>query len=135
MALRKPIVRHFIACERVEVSPEGRQVSLVNVVYALRPLPDASYPILHPQLWLFAQMTDGQGQFPFSIDMVFMDDEETLFSLPSVTLDLGQDPLAVRGWAKQLTKILFEKPGIYEFRLLCDDEIHAREQVLLRECP
>jgi len=80
-------------------------------------------------------MADGSGQFLFSIDIVFVDDEETLFSVPPVTLDLGQDPLAVRGWAKKLTNVVFEKPGLYEFRLLCDNEILAREQILLRECP
>jgi hypothetical protein len=133
MAAQKPVVRHFIACDRVEVSQDGRRVSLVNVVCAIRPFPGAGYPRIHPELWLFAQMTDGQGAFDFEVELLFSDDDTSIFRAPPVKLDFGDDPLAVRGWAKQLSDLLFEKPGLYEFRLLCDGEVIAREPILLRQ--
>lgn len=132
MARQKPIVRYFIVCDRVEQSPDGRQVSLINLISTIRALPNAPYPRIHPGLWLFAQMTDGLGPFDFSIQLVNLDDDRSIFVLPPVKLDLGQNPLAVRGWAKRLLNVLFEKPGMYEFRLLCDGDVIASAPIRLR---
>ncbi len=59
MAVRKPVVRHFIACERIEQSQDGRQYSLINTVHALKLLPGAAYPQILPEIALFVQMSDG----------------------------------------------------------------------------
>src|SRR5436309_2509254 len=59
---RIPVVRHFIACERIERSPDRRQCSLVNLIHAIRPAPGAPYPRVHPEMCLFVQMSDGQGK-------------------------------------------------------------------------
>jgi hypothetical protein len=136
MAVRKPVVRHFIACERVEWSPDGRHYSLRNLISAIRPLPGTTYPRIHPELYLFAVLTDGQGRLPFSVQLVTWDQqgqEQSIYTSPSVILDLGQDPLAVHGWPIRLRNLPFDRPGLYEFRLRCDGEIMAREPILLRD--
>jgi hypothetical protein len=68
---RVPVVRHFIACERIDRSPDRRQYSLVNVIHAIRPLPGASYPRIYSELVLFLMMTDGQGRHSFSCNSCF----------------------------------------------------------------
>jgi hypothetical protein len=128
-----PVVRHFIACDRVERSPDGRSYSLIRLVHAIRPLPGAPYPRIHPGVWLFVQMSNGRGPSEFQIRLVFLDDETSIYTTPTVTLDLGQDPLVVHGWPVQIRNIFFRRPGLYEFRLTCNGREIAREPILLRE--
>jgi len=137
MTARKPVVRHFLVCERLDISPDGRHVSLVNVIYAIRPVVGVphAYPRVHPELWVFAQMSDAHGVFNLSVELVRSDDEESIFRTPPVRLNFGSDPLAVRGWSKQMLNIPFHQPGLYEFGLLCDEQIIAREPILLKESP
>jgi hypothetical protein len=130
------VVRHFIACERIERSPDRRQCSLVNVIHAIQPLPGAPFPRIHPELCLFVQMTDGQGTHSFQLQLVFLDEDETVIhTTPPVERDLGPDPLVVHGWPLTLRNVPFPRPGVYEFRLMCDGQEVAREAIRLRENP
>jgi hypothetical protein len=134
--LRAPVIRHFIACERVEVSEDGKQCSLVNLIHAIRPSPGAEYPLIHPELCLFVQLTDGRGAHAFQVQLVLLEEEETTIRTTGFILrDLGQDPLAVYGWPLRLQNVVFPRPGLYEFRLLCDGRETARQPILLREAP
>jgi hypothetical protein len=133
---RIPVVRHFIACERIERSPDRRQCSLVNVIHAIQPLPGAPYPRIHPELCLFVQMTDGQGRHSFQLQLVFLDEDETVIhTTPPIERDLGPDPLVIHGWPLTLRNVPFPRPGVYEFRLMCDGREIAREPIRLRENP
>jgi len=109
---RMPVVRHFIACERIESSPDRRQYSLVNVIHAIRPRPGAPYPRIHPELCLFIQMTDGPGKHTFQLQLVFLDEDETVIhTTPPIERDLGRNPLQVHGWPLTLRNIPFPRPG------------------------
>src|SRR4051812_3246012 len=121
MAVRKLIVRHFIACETVERSPDGLRHTLHNLVHTL-PAP-ASFPLVISQIYLFALLTDGKGQVPFTVELVTWDDEgeeQSIWTSPPVTIDLGNDPLRVQGKWFRLRRVRFDHPGIYEFRLCCE---------------
>jgi hypothetical protein len=133
---RIPVVRHFVACERIDTSADRKQYSLVDVIHVIKPLPDAqpAYPRIHPSLWLFVQMSDGRGSHTFRIQLVFDGDKSTYASSP-VILDLGNDPLTVHGWPIHLKNLLFQRPGLYEFLLLCDEQVIATESIVLREVP
>ena len=133
---RIPVVRHFIACERIDTAAGSAQTeySLHNVIHAIRTLPGVGYPRIHPLLYLFAQMTNGRGSHSFQIQKVLLDDEST-YTCPPVILDLGADPLVVHAYPFRLKNIRFQRAGLYEFRLLCDGQVIARETILLREMP
>jgi hypothetical protein len=62
---RIPIVRHLIACERIDTKAGSGQYSLINIIHAIKPLPGAGYPRIQPLLCLFAHLTDGRGAIPF----------------------------------------------------------------------
>jgi hypothetical protein len=128
-----PVIRHFIACDRIEVTPGSSQYSLVNVIHAIKLLPGATYPRIHPELSLFVQMTDGRGKHAFQIQLVFVDDDQSTYLSEPVILDLGNDPLTVHGWPIRLKNVLFARPGLYEFRLLFEGQVIARESIVLRE--
>jgi hypothetical protein len=131
---RVPVVRHFIACDAIDSAGRGKY-SLHNVIYAIKVLPGEAYPQIHPMICLFAHMTNGRGSHSFQIDLVFTDDGQSTYTSELVTIDLGDDPLAVYGWPIRLRNLLLPHPGLYEFRLLCDGRVIAREPILLREIP
>ena len=135
MAVRRPVVRHFIACEEVERSADGQHYSLLKLVYTIRPLTGEPYPRIHPQLQLYAMLTDGVGRLPFTVELVTWDEIEprSIYTTRTVIVDMGSDPLLVHGWPIRLRNLVFERPGLYEFRLICDGEIIARESILLKE--
>src|SRR5256885_10129183 len=92
-AARIPVVRHFLACERVERSQDDRRAfSLLNLFHEARPSPGASYPLICREMWLFAQMSDGRGVLPFRIQVVWRSDETSIFTSQPVTLNLRADP-------------------------------------------
>src|SRR5665213_3508530 len=124
MSARKPIVRHLIACEKVESFPEKRKYSLQNVIHTIRTLPGAAFPQILPEIDFFALMTDAQGFYDFAIELVYWDSgsQRSTWTSRRVRLDMGQDPLTVHGWPVRLRNVLFLKPGNYDFVFWCDAE-------------
>lgn len=135
MAARLPVIRHFIACEQIEQFPDERRYTLHKIIYAIRALRGTSYPRIQPAIDLFAVLTDGHGAHRFSVDLVTWDnaEERSNWTSREVIMDLGQDPLTVYGWPIHLANIPFHRSGLYEFRLVCDGEVIAREPLLMRE--
>jgi hypothetical protein len=137
MASRLPVIRHFIACERIERSPDGRHYSLIHVIHSIRAQPGAPFPRIHPELTVFIIMTDSQGLHGFAIQIVTWDSEEerSIWTTGERILDMGPDPLKVHGWSYRLRNVLFDRPGLYKLRLLCNGQIVAREPLRLRSSP
>lgn len=88
-----PIIRHFLACDEIVISPDGERYSLVNVIHAIRPLPGVTYPRRHPLICLFVQMTNGRGCHTFRIELVsgVGPHERTAYTTPAHGYDLGTD--------------------------------------------
>ncbi len=131
-AFRIPVVRHFIACEHIEKTSQ-EHYSLHKVVHAIKTLPGIKFPRIHPQICLFAQMSDAGGEGTFRITLIFCDDETSTYDSGDFKLNFGEDPLVVHGLPIRLKNLLFPRPGLYEFRLFCENQIIAREVIVLRE--
>src|SRR5262249_48103154 len=97
MVAEPPVCRHFLACDRVEISGDGRQVTLVNLIHSFRLLPGAAFPHMIPELWLYAQLANGRGMFNFTVELRAVDDDSLLFPPQSRIIDLSANPLVVRG--------------------------------------
>jgi hypothetical protein len=132
---RIPVVRHFIACEKVEKSNDGTLRSLINLIDVIEFAPGKSWPHILPQLCLFARLTDGRGKHSFQIQMVSYPDAESTRTTKSVMMDFEDDPLEIRRCVFRLNNVEFRGPGLYEFRLMCNGREIARESILLREEP
>ncbi len=131
----KPVVRHFIACERIDRSVDGAHVTLHNVVHVIRPLPGNPYPRIHPELALFALLTNGRGPHALTVELVVGvgPNARQVYRTRSVTIDLGPDPLLVHGFPVRLQNLPVPHPGQYEIVLFCDGEPVARELIEARE--
>jgi hypothetical protein len=138
MPVKRPLVRHFIACERVERAAAGGPYTLHNLTPSFQPVAGTTYPFTHPKVELLVVLTDGQGSHPFSVRVVTWNaqgKELSLYATKPITVDLGQDPLIVHVWTFRVRRLPFAHPGMYEFRLLCGTETIAQEPILLREAP
>ncbi|MBX9583896.1 MAG: hypothetical protein K2X87_26655 [Gemmataceae bacterium] len=132
-----PEVRHWLACEDVTVSPDGLRHTLVDVFQTIRPQPGDAFPLLHPRTCLYAILTNGRGTHRFAVELVVgVGDAEAVVGTSAVlTLDLGQDPLVIHALPVRLPPIRFDRPGQYEFRLLCGGSPIARELIEVRANP
>jgi hypothetical protein len=137
MAVELPIVRHFIACREIVYDSGGQNVSLKHLVSAILPLPGEQYPLIRDEMALFAVLTNGRGKYDFALELTRFEagEEVRVVGTPSRAVDLGQDPAAILGMPIPLRNIVFEQPGQYTFRLLCNETVIAEEKILLREAP
>ena len=55
--------------------------------------------------------------------------EEELFRSRIAVVELGDDPLTVHGWPIVLRELLFQRAGLYEFRVQSEDEVLAQESI------
>ena len=135
----RPVVRHFSACERIDRSPDEFHTTLSNVIHVIRPLPGHGYPRIHPELGLFAMLTNGRGMHTLTVELTVGvgPGAQQVYQTRSVTIDLGADPLMVHGFPIRLRNLPFPHPGQYELVLLCDNEPLAHELIELRDsrCP
>jgi hypothetical protein len=128
-----PIVRHFIACESLEMSGGG--ITLHETIHAIVRLEGEVFPCERERLSPFALLTNGRGVHEFSIELTHFElGEERLVHPPwgPIQRDLGPDPTVVHGLPMNLRHLIFDAPGQYAFHLLCDGRIIAEEQLFVR---
>lgn len=125
MAVETPVVRYFVICRRAEVEPGANEVTLRRLVSAIVRLPGEAFPVIRPELALFAMLTNGRGAHDFSIELTLLDggQERTVSPpFPPRRIDLGQDPVAMLGLPIPLRNIVFRRPGQYTFYLLVNGQ-------------
>jgi hypothetical protein len=136
MALPPPRTRHFIPCHAVVTDSKRNAYSLEGIIYIIRPADHESFPLLMPEMSLFSVLSNAHGAYEFSVQIITWDPagkEIEVWQTSKVTRAFGKDPLMVLGWPIRLRNIVFDRPGLYEFRLICDGAILAQTEVSLRE--
>ena len=133
MAKETPVVRHFVACLEITITPAS--VTLKDLIHAIAPLPGEHYPCIREKMALYALLTNGRGQHEISLELTRFEQGQdvSVTRTPAREVDLGQDPTAVLGLPIPLKNVVFRQPGQYTFHLLCDGRSIAEEKLLLRE--
>lgn len=134
MAVRKPVVRHFIACEDVEVNDQTHLHSLRNVLHTIKLGAGASFPVLF-KLTFFALLSDASGVHDLAIRVSTLDatgEEVVRWETKTIATDFGSDPLRVHQQIFRLP-VRLPRPGRYDFHFLCGGEVVAKESLLFRE--
>jgi hypothetical protein len=136
MAVPLPRVRHFIPCHAVVTDRIRHVYSLERLIFIIRPGDGDLFPLLLPEMFLFAVLSNAHGIHEFSVQIVTWDpsgSEIEVWQTGRVIQNLGKDPLLVHGWPIRLCYLRFDKPGLFEFRLICDGTSLAQTEILLRE--
>lgn len=133
-----PIAHQFLLCLHAEYDSTEpvTPYSLFNLAFELRPPEDVEFPFV-AELWMFARFT-GTGVHKLSVEVYAIppdEDEaeaELVLGRKPYTCRFGNEPTGLsRAW--RLRGVPFPRPGLYEFRLLNDDEVLAVASIYLLE--
>lgn len=117
MAWPYPTVQHLIACRRPHPVDAAYQEVVMRVVFGLRPPAGADYPLLLPELHVFAQVSGGSGTFELCVELYRMDIDPVLVDAALPDDVAFEDRVAAYSLIRQFQMIPFERAGLYEFRL------------------
>jgi len=124
----------MMVCEDVVPDATNRnRLSLLRVVHAIKPKVGVEYPLTHPQLCAFAQLTEGRGTGQMRVEVRHADMDEVVYRSPTVEVKFpGNDPLTIHGVYFRFLKIQFPSPGLYWIQLWYDDSLLIQNPVVLR---
>jgi hypothetical protein len=119
----RPIVRLVLPCDAASHDPAAGRITLTN------PIAVASHtaPFDVPELWVYTPLTAGVGTFRLSVDLRQVYDDGTppgavgRSEVRHLTFP-GANQLNVYDVPFRMTNVPFDEPGLYEFRVLSDDD-------------
>jgi hypothetical protein len=123
----------MILCEEARQRPDSpSKVDLLGIVSAVFTKGEAEYPLLHPRLCVFVQMTNGRGQAELAVHIRLEETGMLVSGSPTHSVLFGKDPLAVSAMFFNLRNVRFPHPGLYSVELVVSGQVVAREPLLLR---
>jgi hypothetical protein len=130
MAGPGPIVRQLIVCDRLTVDRDGTYHLTGPRVDFVVGAGD-EFPLVLPELWVFAQVAGSFGRQHFHVRIWEVTDPTAppnlVYESGERAIDLGGGPgryrLRSRGWSVKLTDVGFPRPGRYELRMAFGDNL------------
>jgi hypothetical protein len=107
-------------------------VTLVNILHAIHSTKQPPFPVRHPELCVFAQLTECRGSGDVRIDIVQADGGSVVFRTQTRKVNFGNDPLEVLGLSFRIRNCPFPEAGLYWIQLWYNDHMIAQEPLLLR---
>jgi hypothetical protein len=80
------------------------------------------FPAVHPQLWIYANLTNARGKYTFEIRLVDVERNNVLGKGTPPPIEIP-GPLQTTELSAQLRNVTLPAPGMYEFHLLVNDEL------------
>jgi hypothetical protein len=131
----RPVLRYLIACEDIQTDPGSpRQVTLVNLVSAIRSVEQPPFPLRYRELCVFVQLTECRGSGEVAIRIVHADSGRVAYPGPDHPwrAALPNDPLEVVGLRFRIRNIEFPEPGLYWIEFWYNGEKLAEQPLVLR---
>jgi hypothetical protein len=127
-----PLVWSLIVCDEIIVDPnDPNRVSLVNVVNSIRSRKQPPYPVRHPQLCAFIQLTGCRGPGEFRVAIREADTDEIVFTTKTFRGSFSNNPLTVYGLRFRLRLCKFPRPGLYWLEFCFDNQVLRQEPITL----
>lgn len=132
MAVR-PTVRSLIVCEAIEPDADHpTRVSLVHLIDSIRSTTEPAYPVVQPQLSVFAQLTECRGTVEFQVRVHDSESDQPAFGSGVRRQLFSNTPLLLHGVRFRLLDCPFRHPGLYWVQLWIEGELAAQTPLLLR---
>ena len=115
--LPRPVLQAMLVCDQAIREAETNKVTLVGIIHRILGL---EFPLLWSRpTTVYARVTDAEGEYAIGLELIRLEDEQTIGRVDS-TATLP-DRMASHEIIFNLDGgLLFERPGIYEFRLFAD---------------
>ena len=117
-----PSVLVFLLCDQVIQEMGTNKKSLIGLFDRAWA---AQFPAAWGPFWIFAKMTDGEGEYKFRVEVVKPETEKIVGRVDTPAAQIA-DRLTGIDLALRIPVITFEEPGIYEFNLSSNDVWIAR---------
>jgi len=116
-----PKVRLFFPCDSATLDPADNKWVLKNPWHTVGLPPGASFPFRVVEIWLYAQLTDGIGDFQLSVQLRDSESQTILGTSPPTQREfVGGNQWAVIEEVFHMTMIPFPRANLYEFKLLAN---------------
>jgi hypothetical protein len=107
-----PAFNAMLICDNA-IREEGTgKVSLIGIFEKIRA---GAFPVGHPSLSVYVKVTDAQGNYQLVLELVRVQDL-TVIGRGEAAVSV-ETRLEAAEWIFNLSWLVFEKPGPYEFRL------------------
>jgi hypothetical protein len=101
----------MLICDSAIREEGSGKVSLIGIFANIN---GTSFPLVHPALTVYVNITDAEGQYKFRLDLNRVGDAK-LLGRAEMDAEIA-DRTRPAEILFQITPLLFEKPGVYEFQ-------------------
>ena len=121
-----PVIKAFLVCDKVIQDAQSGKKSLIGIFHEIRA---NRFPTLHPELYIYANMTDAHGHYDFEIRFVNVSSGGQVMgtSQPS-PIDIP-GPLKTTELSAFLRRLELPSPGMYEFQLIANGQLAATKAI------
>ena len=124
--LLKPDVLSLLVCDQILIDRLTGKTSLIGMFSTIGA---PQYPVRHPQLCVFASLTDGRGKTNLRIRLVSVDEDDIL-GQADMEVDF-KDPRTVFEIALAVGNVTFPKPGEYRLQLFADSSLLTERRIVV----
>jgi hypothetical protein len=122
----RPVVHLLFACDDAVFNLELERWGLTAPWHTVTLPPEVSFPFRAEEFWVYAQLTGGLGEFELGVELRHLVDDGQPRVVGWGRVATVEFPAAERLQAADMVFSLgnmpFREPGIYEIRVLSDDE-------------
>jgi hypothetical protein len=123
----KPDVLSLLVCDQILIDRLTGKTSLIGMFSTIGA---QRYPVRHPQLCVFASLTDGRGPTPLELTIVDSEDARPPIVSGTATVEF-KDPRAVACLNLHFNGLVFPEPGGYRVQLKCHGELLREARLYL----
>jgi hypothetical protein len=128
-----PVVRHMLLCDDVQRDPVNpNKVNVIGLVSTIQGVSEPPFPLLHPELCVYLQVTGGRGEGDAQIVVQHADSDQVVFSSPAHRLVFSTNPLSILGIIFRIQSCVFPGPGLYWVQFWYNQKRLAQQPLLTR---
>ena len=122
---RRPVVKAFLVCDMILHDAATNKRSLIGVFHDLGA---TQFPAVHPNLWIYANLTDAKGKYDFEFRLIDLTRNTMVGGAKPPPIEIP-DPRQTAEFSAQLRNLTLPAPGTYEFHLLANNELLATKAI------
>jgi len=122
---RRPVVKAFLVCDTIIHDAQTNKRSLIGVFHDLG---STQFPAVHPNLWIYANLTDAKGKYDFEFRLLDVTRNALVGGAKPPPIEIG-DPRQTAEFSAQLRNLTLPAAGVYEFHLLANNELIATKAI------
>jgi hypothetical protein len=123
--IRRPVVKAFLVCDTIIHDAQTNKRSLIGVFHDLG---STQFPAVHPNLWIYANLTDAKGKYEFEFRLLDVTRNALVGGAKPPPIEIG-DPRQTAEFSAQLRNLTLPAPGVYEFHLLANNDLIATKAI------